>query len=61
MFHSVFHRFEVGKVICLSASKYHLDMWQPAWGIRTMLEALQTLFLTQEQGSLHSLDWSPEV
>lgn len=54
-------RFEVGKVICLSASKYHLDMWQPAWGIRTMLEALQTLFLTQEQGSLHSLDWSPEV
>ena len=31
-------RFEVNKKICLSMSNFHPELWQPAWGIRTMLE-----------------------
>ncbi|KAH8740598.1 Ubc6p like ubiquiting conjugating enzyme [Cryptosporidium ryanae] len=54
-------RFEVGKKICLSASNYHPELWQPAWGIRTMLDALHAFFPTPGEGAVHSLDWSPEV
>eukprot|EP00438_Fugacium_kawagutii_P010212 Skav234244 [mRNA] locus=scaffold1464:541399:546763:- [translate_table: standard] len=32
-------RWEVGKKICLSNTNYHAELWQPAWGIRTMMEA----------------------
>ena len=34
-------RFEVNKKICLSMSNYHPELWQPAWGIRTIMEALR--------------------
>ncbi|KAH7647767.1 Ubc6p like ubiquiting conjugating enzyme E2 transmembrane domain at C [Cryptosporidium bovis] len=54
-------RFEVGKKICLSASNYHPELWQPAWGIRTMLDALHAFFPTPGEGAIHSLDWSPEI
>lgn len=32
--------WEVGKRICLNSTNYHPDLWHPAWGIRTMVEAL---------------------
>ncbi|KAJ1612438.1 Ubc6p like ubiquiting conjugating enzyme E2 [Cryptosporidium canis] len=54
-------RFEVGKKVCLSASNYHPELWQPAWGIRTMLDALHAFFPTPGEGAIHSLDWSPEI
>ncbi|KAF7456751.1 ubiquitin-conjugating enzyme subfamily protein [Cryptosporidium felis] len=54
-------RFEVGKKVCLSASNYHPELWQPAWGIRTMLDALHAFFPTPGEGAVHSLDWSPEI
>ncbi len=34
-------RFETNKKICLSMSNFHPELWQPAWGIRTMIEALR--------------------
>lgn len=33
-------RFETNKKICLSLTAHHPEHWQPAWGIRTILEAL---------------------
>ena len=30
-------RFETGRKICLSVSAHHPESWQPAWGVRTIL------------------------
>jgi len=54
-------RFEVNTKICLSASNYHPELWQPAWGIRTILEALRSFFPTPAEGALGSLDWPARV
>eukprot|EP00922_Rhytidocystis_sp_ex-Travisia-forbesii_P033950 GHVS01050447.1.p1 GENE.GHVS01050447.1~~GHVS01050447.1.p1 ORF type:complete len:354 (-),score=100.29 GHVS01050447.1:287-1348(-) len=54
-------RFEVGKKVCLSATNYHPEMWQPAWGLRTMLDALHAFFPTKSEGALHSLEWPGDV
>lgn len=54
-------RFEVNTKICLSASNYHPELWQPAWGIRTILEALRSFFPTPAEGALGSLDWPSHV
>ncbi|KYF40434.1 ubiquitin-conjugating enzyme subfamily protein [Toxoplasma gondii ARI] len=54
-------RFEVGKKVCLSASSYHPELWQPAWGIRTLLDALCAFFPTPAGGALHSLDRPEKV
>jgi ubiquitin-conjugating enzyme E2 J1 len=51
-------RFEVGTKICLSITAHHKEEWQPAWGIRTMLEALISFFPTDGFGAIGSLDWS---
>jgi ubiquitin-conjugating enzyme E2 J1 len=53
-------RFEVRKKICLSISAYHPESWQPAWGIRTILEALISFFPTKGEGAVGALDWSKE-
>lgn len=53
-------RFEVGTKICLSISAYHEETWQPAWGIRTMLEALISFLPTEGAGAIGALDWTPE-
>lgn len=37
-------RFEVGTKICLTITQYHPDEWNSAWTIRTMLEAVISLF-----------------
>ncbi|XP_026192083.1 ubiquitin-conjugating enzyme E2 J1 [Cyclospora cayetanensis] len=51
-------RFDVNKKICLSASSHHPELWQPAWGIRTLLDALCAFFPTPAQGALHSIEAS---
>ena len=53
-------RFEVRTKICLSISAYHPESWQPAWGIRTILEALISFFPTKGEGAVGALDWSKE-
>ena len=40
-------RWEVGKPICLSASAYHPETWDPNWNLRTLVMALRTHILTQ--------------
>lgn len=52
-------RFQVGKKICLSISAHHPEHWQPAWGIRLILEALISFFPTEGKGAIGSLDWTP--
>ena len=51
-------RFQIRKKICLSISAYHPEEWQPAWGIRTILEALISFFPTDGEGAVGALDWS---
>ena len=53
-------RFETGTKICLSFSAYHPELWQPAWGIRLILEALISFLPTPADGAIGALDWTPE-
>jgi len=53
-------RFEVGTKICLSISAYHEETWQPAWGVRTMLEAIISFMPSEGVGAIGALDWTPE-
>jgi len=50
-------RFELRKKICLSISGYHPEHWQPAWGIRLILEALISFFPTPGEGAVGSCDY----
>lgn len=54
-------RWEVGKKICLSNTNYHPDLWQPAWGIRTMMEALRSHFPVAGDGAIGALDWPSDM
>lgn len=49
-------RWEVGKKICLSNTNYHAELWQPAWGIRTMMEALRSHFPVPGDGAIGAID-----
>jgi hypothetical protein len=42
----------------LSFSAYHPELWQPAWGIRLILEALISFLPTPADGAIGALDWS---
>lgn len=53
-------RWEVATKICLSISAHHPEMWQPAWGVRTILEALISFMVTPGDGALGALDFTPE-
>eukprot|EP00931_Biecheleriopsis_adriatica_P070271 TRINITY_DN4404_c0_g1_i1.p1 TRINITY_DN4404_c0_g1~~TRINITY_DN4404_c0_g1_i1.p1 ORF type:complete len:335 (+),score=68.76 TRINITY_DN4404_c0_g1_i1:47-1051(+) len=54
-------RWEVGKKICLSNTSYHPDLWQPAWGIRTMMEALRSHFPVPGDGAIGAIDWPSDL
>ena len=49
-------RFELHQKICLSASSYHPELWQPSWSIRTVLLAIIGFMPTEGMGSVGSLD-----
>lgn len=53
-------RFETNTKICLSFSAFHPELWQPAWGIRLILEALISFLPTPGDGAIGALDYSPE-
>eukprot|EP01054_Gregarina_sp_Poly1_P007943 Gregarina_sp_Poly_1__7942@NODE_453_length_8283_cov_172_211173_g76_i1_p3_GENE_NODE_453_length_8283_cov_172_211173_g76_i1NODE_453_length_8283_cov_172_211173_g76_i1_p3_ORF_typecomplete_len396_score35_49UQ_con/PF00179_26/7_2e23ProkE2_B/PF14461_6/0_00011_NODE_453_length_8283_cov_172_211173_g76_i147155902 len=50
-------RFEVHKKVCLSATNFHPESWQPAWGIRSILDALHAFFPSPAEGAVNALDW----
>jgi ubiquitin-conjugating enzyme E2 J1 len=54
-------RFEANKKICLSMSNFHPELWQPAWGVRTMMEALRSFFPTPADGAIGGLDWPADL
>jgi len=54
-------RWEIGKKICLSNTSYHPDLWQPAWGIRTMMEALRSQFPLPGDGAVAAIDWPSDL
>ena len=43
-------RFETNTKICLSYTSFHPEEWQPAWGVRTMLDALTGIFPLDQPG-----------
>jgi len=51
-------RFETGMKVCLSFSAFHPELWQPAWGIRLILEALISFLPTKGDGAIGALDWT---
>eukprot|EP00742_Colponemidia_sp_Colp-10_P003732 GILJ01003972.1.p1 GENE.GILJ01003972.1~~GILJ01003972.1.p1 ORF type:complete len:308 (+),score=23.34 GILJ01003972.1:42-926(+) len=53
-------RFEVRTKICLSISSHHPEFWQPAWSVRTILEALITFMPTEAKGAIGSLEFTKE-
>jgi len=53
-------RFEVNTKVCLSFSAYHPELWQPAWGIRLILEALISFLPAPADGAIGALDYSKE-
>jgi len=53
-------RFDINTKVCLSFSAYHPELWQPAWGIRLILEALISFLPTMGDGAIGALDWSPK-
>ena len=46
--------------MCLSFSSFHPELWQPAWGIRLILEALISFLPTPADGAIGALDWTKE-
>jgi hypothetical protein len=53
-------RFDINTKICLSFSAYHPELWQPAWGIRLILEALIAFLPSPADGAIGALDWTSE-
>lgn len=53
-------RFETNTKICLTITQYHPEEWNSAWTIRTMLEAVVSLFAENIQG-IGALTSSPDV
>jgi ubiquitin-conjugating enzyme E2 J1 len=53
-------RFDTNTKICLSFSAFHPELWQPAWGIRLILEALIAFLPSPADGAIGALDWTPE-
>lgn len=51
-------RFETNTKICLSFSAFHPELWQPAWGVRLILEALIAFLPSPADGAIGALDWS---
>jgi len=45
-------RFECGTKICISFTNYHEELWQPAWGVRTAIVALQGFFPLKGQAAI---------
>jgi len=53
-------RFETHTKICLSFTAFHKELWQPAWGIRLILEALISFLPAPADGAIGALDWTKE-
>jgi ubiquitin-conjugating enzyme E2 J1 len=51
-------RFDTNTKVCLSFSAFHPELWQPAWGIRLILEALIAFLPSPADGAIGSLDWT---
>jgi ubiquitin-conjugating enzyme E2 J1 len=51
-------RFETQTKVCLSFSAFHPELWQPAWGIRLILEALIAFLPTPADGAIGSLNYT---
>ena len=44
----------------MSFSAYHPEEWQPAWGVRTILEALISFMPSKSEGAIGGLNWTTD-
>lgn len=51
-------RFAVNTKVCLSFTAFHKELWQPAWGIRLILEALIAFLPTPADGAIGALSYT---
>ncbi|GKZ00486.1 hypothetical protein MPSEU_001001100 [Mayamaea pseudoterrestris] len=58
LFNTPSGRFATNTKICLSFTAFHNELWQPAWGVRLILEALISFLPTPADGAIGALDWS---
>lgn len=45
--HKHTHIHQVGADICLSATSFHQETWQPVWTVRTLVSALRSHMATK--------------
>ena len=61
IFHTPSGRFQIKEKICMTFTNYHPEYWQPAWTIRTILQALVSFMPVEEdQLSVGALSGSKE-
>ena len=53
-------RFETGERICVSFSDYHPELWNPSWGIESVLVGLQSFMQEECPEALGSMMASPK-
>ena len=53
-------RWEEGKKICLSATGFHPELWQPSWTIKTLLMAIIGFMETPGDGAIGAVEMSDE-
>ena len=41
-------RFEVNKKICMSYSDFHPELWNPLWGVRTIIIGTISFMMTED-------------
>jgi ubiquitin-conjugating enzyme E2 J1 len=44
---------QVNADICLSASAFHQETWQPAWTVRTLVSALRAHMATKVRNNVY--------
>lgn len=49
-------RWKTKEKICLSISNYHPEHWQPAWGVRTILEAIISFMTAPGEGAIGAIE-----
>jgi len=52
-------RFEINKKLCLSATSFHPETWNPGYDVRTILTSLIAFLPTKAEGAVGALD-SPD-
>mgnify|MGYP001588017898 FL=1 len=54
-------RFELHKIICLSVSSYHPELWRSTWGLSVVLHALRQFMPTPGNNGIAAIEYPEEM